>query len=324
MDKNFTFDKEQKHEQACAQSDTHTCILTDKALTQLLKALQPKPFRKRHPILFWGFWVLLVCGIVGSFLPEHNMLGENSIAVVRVEDQIGDIAETLEWIREVQKDPSIVGVLLRIDSGGGGVGASQELYAALSDVGKSKPVVASMGGAAASGGLMVALAAEHIVANPSTITGSIGVRMDIPLAQVLMERIGVDKQNIIAGQYKNAGDINKPLTPEERLYFQGVIDDMHNQFVELIAKERNLPIATVNTFADGRILTGRHAKELGLIDALGGQNEALKKLYSITTASPDAPLVEAFTTPEFIKELAEGARTIVHAFQPQRPAFLYQ
>lgn len=250
--------------------------------------LQPpkQSFRKRHPLLFWLGIPILVCVVLGgikTFMGDSDKLpASDRLAMLRVEGAIMQNREILQWIDRLQRDDSVKGILLRVDSPGGGAAASQELYAAIRRLGEKKPVVAYMGTVAASGGLMVAMAGSKVVANPSSVTGSIGVKMDLPQFQGLMQMLGVGRETLTTGAYKDAGSPFKPLSTEERNYLQGVLQDMHSQFVELVATARNMPVEKVQAIADGRIFTGREALKLHIVDALGGQDVALKLLQEQT------------------------------------------
>ncbi len=303
--------------------------VSEKLLEKLINALTPKPFYKRHPVVFGCGLVLLVLLIFASFIPESGSsnVGGDCIAVVRIEGLIMETKPTLEWIRKLATDDSVRGVLLRINSGGGGAAASQEIYTALRELAKHKPMIASMGSTAASGGLMVAMAAEHIVANPSTVTGSIGVRMDIPQLQVIMDKIGIDQLTLKTGEFKDAGDPTRSMTEQEKLYLEGVLEDMHNQFVLLVAEGRKMPAEQVLPIADGRIFTGREAKELGLVDELGGQDAALAILYKQTKVDPSLDLYERPDPDEFWKELSGAVLglDLGKILNPNpSPAFLFQ
>lgn len=286
------------------------CPMNDALVQELVKALTPRPFRKRHPILFWGFWLCLavavVTGTFTAFDDDSRIASEDSYAVVRVEGPILNIRPLLRWIDKVGKDSSIKGVLLRIDSPGGGAAASQELYEAVKSLGEKKPVVASMGSVAASGGLMVAMGAGHVVANPSTVTGSIGVRMDVPQMQGLLGKLGIAQETLTTGRFKDAGSATRPMTPEERLYLGRILQDMHDQFVQLVAEGRKMPVEKVRTVADGRIFTGREAKELGIVDELGGQTEALTALRMALGITKPLKLVEQPKESKLWKELMES------------------
>jgi len=205
-----------------------------------------EPLRKRRPVLFW----LGVCIVLGGALmalgdwlleDEDNPLGREYLAVVRVEGFIGDTRRLLGWIDRLTRDKSIKGVLLRVNSPGGSAAASHELYDALRRLAARKPVYASMGSVAASGGLMAALAAERVLATPATITGSIGVKLEIPQVQGLMEKLGLRHESIASGKYKDAGTPFRPMTQDERIYLAEIINDMHESFVTLVAQARKLP-----------------------------------------------------------------------------------
>lgn len=207
-----------------------------------------------------------------------SAFAEPKIGLVHVDGVIMDATDTVEWIRRLREDSSVKGILVRIDSPGGVVGPSQELFRSLGRAAREKPVVASMAAVAASGGYYVAAACRKIMANPGTITGSIGVKMELTNLRGLMEKLGISQESLSSGQFKNTGSPFKELTPEERAYLESVILDMHSQFVRDVASGRDMPVEEVQTLADGRILTGLQALEHGLIDALGGQEEAVELL----------------------------------------------
>lgn len=330
---------EQPKEQACphdekstAEPFSPTCAMAQCPFQQvpekIWQALLPKPFRKRHPILFWGFILLLVFGIGSSLMDTDkasSLTATDSLAVVRIEGVILDNTDQLKWIRKISQDDSIKGVLLRVDSPGGGAGASQELYEALRTLNAKKPVVASLGSTAASGGVMVSVAARYIVANASTVTGSIGVRMDMPKVYKLMETLGLGQETITTAPYKDAGSPLRPMTDKEKAYFSDVVNDMHQQFVGIIAEGRNMPAQAVQQFADGKVFTGRKALELGLVDALGGQDKALAKLYELTKVAENASLKERPDSQRFFKEMMESALPAsLRGMVQSAPEFLYQ
>jgi len=273
--------------------------------------LPKEPFRKRRPVFFW----LGVCVILGGLLmafghwlaeDENNMLGREYLAIVRVEGFIGDTGKLLAWIDRLARDKSVKGVLLRVNSLGGGAAASHELYEALKRLGATKPLYASMGSVATSGGLMAALAAKRVLATPSTITGSIGVKMEVPQMQGLMDKLGLHRESITSGKYKDAGSPFRPMTKDERIYLAEIVDDMHKHFVTLVALARNLPEEKVLAIADGRILTGAKALELGLVDELGGQMEALRQLRVAAGVEYRTPLLEQPKEGKFLRELLKS------------------
>lgn len=165
------------------------------------------PFRKRHPVIFWGLLLLLLGGLAAFMVSRATGLGSERIALVRVTGPIMDIDAQLRWIDELGRMPGVKGVLVRVDSPGGGAAASQELYGALARLGKDKPVAVSMGSTAASGGLMVSMAGRRVFANASTVTGSIGVRMDIPQIRGLLDKLGLGRQTLTTAPYKDAGSM---------------------------------------------------------------------------------------------------------------------
>ena len=227
-------------------------------------------------LVFAGcFAVVLGALVFGE--PGVPSLGGSRVAVVEVEGLIIDAERVVRELSDYGEDPSIRAVVVRIQSPGGVVGPTQEIYDAIRRVrGQGKPVVASMGSVAASGGYYLAAAATRIVANPGTLTGSIGVIMQLAEIEGLLQRVGVRYEVIKAGRFKDSGSFARPMTPEERAVLQAVLDDMHDQFVTAIAEGRRLGKDRVRTLADGRVYSGRMAKELGLVDALGGLEEAIR------------------------------------------------
>lgn len=254
------------------------------------KNIEQPAFWKRYPVIQGGL-MLIALLFMQYYLyadDDFDVFSTSSVAVVRIEGPILDARKTLAWIEKVRQDDSIAGVLLRVDSPGGGVGASQELFEALRRLAATKPLVASMGSTAASGGLMVALPAHCIVANSSTITGSIGVRMDMMQVQGLMAKLGVEHESLVSGKFKDAGSVFQPLKPEERAYLQGVVMDLYEQFVRMVSTERDLPLAQVRAFSDGRVFTGNQALALGLVDKLGDQYTALAVLEDMLKIKIDS------------------------------------
>ncbi len=300
--------------------------ITVTLLQELVSLLRPKPFRKRHPIIFWGGILLIITFVWQMVAGSIGPFSSDRIAVVRVEGPIMESKPTLEWIAKLEKMPHVKGILLRIDSPGGGAGTSQEIHGALQHLARTKPVVASMGGSAASGGLMVAMAAQYIVANPSTITGSIGVRMDIPQIYKLLDSFGVTQESITSGKFKDAGSMMRELSPEDRAYFQAVVNDLKGQFVSMIAEGRKKPVEEVEKLADGRVFTGQEALHLGLVDALGGQYVALARLQELTGVSAQAELVEDDNLEKMYKSIFQSMVEFVNALTGAKQAqveFLY-
>jgi len=230
---------------------------------------------------------LVLVALAAAFLGTSLPFGGDRIALVAVEGTITDARDIVAQLHRYRDQPNVKAVVLRIDSPGGAVAPSQEIYAEVVKLRQEtgKLVVASLGGVAASGGYYVAAAADRIVANPGTITGSIGVIMQIPNLGGLLEKVGIRATVIKAGQFKDLASITRDLTEPERQILQGVMDDVHGQFIEAVATGRHLDRSKVEPLADGRIFSGRQALALGLVDELGDQADAVDraaKLVGIT------------------------------------------
>jgi protease-4 len=201
----------------------------------------------------------------------------DKIAVVDIKGVITSSEEVIRQLKKYRGMSSVKAVLLRIDSPGGGVVASQEMY---EEVRKTRdagtPVVVSMGSLAASGGYYVACGASRIVANRGTLTGSIGVIAEFLQLQELLGKIGVDVKTIKSGKLKDSGTQTREMTGEEQKYFQGLMDDVHRQFIGVVQRERHLGGAEVRVLADGRVYTGEQAVPLGLVDTLGTYEDAVR------------------------------------------------
>jgi len=224
---------------------------------------------------FFLFVLTLTALLTGEVVVADSGM---KIAVVRIEGVISsDVAqETVEQLTKYREDPSIGAIILRINSPGGGVASSQDIYEEVKRLRTDgKLVVASLGSLAASGGYYIACGVERIFANPGTITGSIGVIVQLANAEELLNKIGIEATVITSGPFKALGNPTQPLRPEEREVFQGLVDDVHQQFVEAVAQGRNLPYAEVRQHADGQIFTGRQAKEFHFVDELGTLQDAV-------------------------------------------------
>ena len=241
-------------------------------------------FSQRHPLLF-GF--MLIFAAVGIFMvamavfsyvlsDKFRHRAMDTIGVVNVTGIISDSREIVEWINELEKKDTVKAVIVRINSPGGVVGPSQEIYSALKQLGETKTVVASMGAMATSGGYYVASPAHKIVSNPGTLTANIGVKANLTNMQELLRKIGIEDQALYTGKYKDAGTVTRPMTEYERDYLQNLIEDMHDQFVQAVALGRNMDPDEVSALADGRAMTGRQALDVGLVDLLGGMNDAVR------------------------------------------------
>jgi protease-4 len=216
------------------------------------------------------------------------------IARIEITGAIGSgtrtrVLEALEFVEE-QKFPAL---LLRIDSPGGTVGDSQEIYAALKRLREKVKVVASFGNISASGGVYIGVGADYIISNAGTITGSIGVILRGNNIEKLLDKIGVSFKVIKSGAYKDILSFDREITPEERVILQSLIDSSYNQFVETVAEGRKLSPATVRSFADGRVFTGEQAVGLGLVDRIGTEEDA--RVYAAELVGLDPKTTKVFT-----------------------------
>lgn len=199
------------------------------------------------------------------------------VAIVDVHGVIQNSSDVIRQLRKYAKEGSVPAVVVHINSPGGGAAASQEIYEEINKLRKKgKKVVASMGSVGASGGYYVACAADTIVANPATLTGSIGVIFQFPVAEELFKKIGVKFEVVKRGEIKDVGSIARSMTKRERESLQSVVDDTYEQFVEVVAESRGMEREDVLKIADGSIFTGKQAKELGLVDELGNLQDAIK------------------------------------------------
>ena len=199
-----------------------------------------------------------------------------AVGVVEIEGAIADARETIESIRQFREDDDIKAIVIRINSPGGAVGPSQEIYREIRKTIGTKKVVASMGAVAASGGYYIACAADGIVANPGTITGSIGVIMGYTNFRQLLDKIGMVPVVIKSGPYKDTGSPTRQMRDDERDILQSIVSGIHQQFVTAIAEGRKMDRALVEASADGRVFTGEDAESRGLVDRLGNFEDALE------------------------------------------------
>lgn len=227
-------------------------------------------------IIFLLFFVFLA-GIGSGLLlsGEGGITSGDKVAVLRVEDVILDSQIYLESIETITNDEDVKAVVVRIDSPGGSVGPSQEIYSELKQLGEKIPVVASIGGVGASGGYYIACASEKIYANPGAITGSIGVIAQFASYEKLLNWAKIDVEVIKSGKYKDVGSAFKEMNEEDREYIQQLIDNVYSQFKSAVASSRNLDAKEIDRVADGKIYTGEQALNLKLIDELGTINDAI-------------------------------------------------
>jgi len=199
----------------------------------------------------------------------------DKIAIVEIRGVIAQSSGIIDEIHQYLEDDGVKAIILRIDSPGGGVGPSQEIHREVVKVKEKKKIVTSMGSVAASGGYYIACASDLIVANPGTITGSIGVLMEFTNIEELFKKIGIKGVVLKSGELKDIGSPFREMTPEEKRLIQEVIDNVHQQFIKAVAEGRKMDRLKVTQIADGRILTGEQAKQLGLVDQIGNLDDAI-------------------------------------------------
>ena len=255
--------------------------------------------KKSRPLLIVLSILLVVAIVLGGtlllvlhfFSPSSTGLFEEKIGVVSITGTISSSKIISSELAKFAKDDSISAIILRINSPGGGVGATQEIYREVQKITPQKPVVASMGSIAASGGYYVAAPATKIVSNPGTITGSIGVFIQFVRLEELMNKIGVDLEIVKSGEFKDMGSPDRKLTQRDREIIDALIKDLQGQFVSAVASGRNLPVEKVQEIADGRIFSGARAKDLGLVDFMGNFQDAVEITKKIVGIKGDVALV---------------------------------
>jgi protease-4 len=242
---------------------------------------------RKHPVIF-GLLLLLMVGIA-AFLLIYGMAssrvvvdpfaGKGRIGVVVIRGLISDSGEITNLLERYEKDDYVKAVVIRINSPGGGVVPAQEIYDEVLKLRKKKKVVVSMGSVAASGGYYIACAGNRIIANPGTITGSIGVIIQFSQIEELLDKIGLKPTVIKGGKYKDVGSPVREMTKDEKKLIQEVVDDIYDQFLNAVSTGRNISKEQVRAIADGKIYTGRQALHLGLVDELGNME------YTINVAA---------------------------------------
>ncbi len=275
---------------------------------------------RKHPVIF-GIFLLILVGFVffalvyvlGSATQDKtSFVLNNKIGIVKVEGFIGDVHDIVEQLNQFAKDDNIKAIILRIDSPGGGVASSQEVYATVMDIKKKKKVIASMGSMAASGGYMIACAADKIVANPGTVTGSISAIMHFANAEELLKKVGLKSSVVKSGKYKDIGSPTRDMTTEEKELLQELVDDIYDQFLDMVAQNRNMPKENLKKIADGRVFTGRQAHKLGLVDYLGDVG------YAVTLAGEMSGIKGK---PEVVYPKKKGSKLWDYVFREMFTAF---
>jgi len=246
------------------------------------------------------------------------------VAIVELEGVIIDVDDVVQELKGLRENPAVRAVVMRINSPGGVVGPTQEVHDAILRLRQAgKPVVASLGAVAASGGYYIAVAADQIYANPGTLTGSIGVIMQLANFEQLMKKVGVDYVVVKAGQFKDIGNVGRAMTPDERRVLQGLLDDVHGQFIAAVAAGRKLEREDVVRFADGRVFSGQQAKDLKMVDALGGLEDAVLaagKLAGLPSPPSVIPPKRKFSFMDLLRNQFGGGPASM-LLRPPLPAF---
>jgi protease-4 len=248
-------------------------------------------------ILFPALFILFLAVVSLIFTAVSRSVREK-IALVKVEGPIIEAKSVVDEIKGYVKDSSIKAIVLRVDSPGGGVVPSQEIYEQVKKAGAVKKVVVSMGSVAASGGYYISAPADRIIANQGTITGSIGVIMVVPNLKGLLDKVGIKTEVVKSGKNKDLASVFRGIGQEEREIIQGVMDDIHEQFIQAVSEGRNIPIEKTRAMADGRIFSGRQAINAGLVDEVGDLEYAVKAAAKLAGIEGD---------PEIVSKAEKGA-----------------
>jgi protease-4 len=241
---------------------------------------------KSHPLITGCLIaILVVFFFVGVTVIAFKFVGKGKmplvagekVGVVEIKGLIADSKAVLRQLDRFSEDPAIKAIVVRINSPGGAVGPSQEILREVEKVRKKKKIVASLGTVAASGGYYIACGADLIMANKGTATGSIGVIMQFTNAEALTKKIGLDFFTLKSGRYKDVGSPFRSMTPEEREYMQHLLDNIYQQFLSDVARNRKIPLEKLKGLAEGKVYTGEEAQQVGLVDEFGNLPDAIDR-----------------------------------------------
>jgi protease-4 len=261
------------------------------------------------------------------FILSRNLTSEvvNNIGVVEIEGTILSSKEIIQELDNFYNRDDIKAIIIRLNSPGGSVAPSQEIYEKVKKIASTdtKPIVASIGSMSASGGYYIAIGADKIIANPGSITGSIGVIMNFPIAKDLIEKIGLEFKTIKSGDLKDAGSPYKYPTDKDEKYFESIVSNLHNQFLREVSIQRSIPIVRLNEYADGRIFTGEQAYSINLIDTLGTFEDALNISKNLANISGETNLIyPKINKSKFLKMFFEESRSFLNIKQ-KLPMYLF-
>jgi protease IV len=262
--------------------------------------------------------VLAVLALVAAALAGirgHGLIGGGAyVARLPVDGIITDDPKLVAAVRKLGDDSSVKALIVAIDSPGGSVGGGEALHDAIAEVAAKKPVVAVMGGLAASAAYMIAVPAARIFAYPGTLTGDIGVFLQTADISGLLGKLGIGTEVIKSGPLKDEPNFLAPLTPQARDMLQGIVTNLYDQFVAMVAAGRHMDVAKVRQLADGRPYTGQQALQLGLIDAIGDEHDARQWLASTKGVSEDLPVRDVSTEGFLASELSGSLRWVLDGF----------
>jgi protease-4 len=265
-------------------------------------------------VLFVFFVLMALVTLSWLFSDEGDQTTVSSssrgekVALVELRETILASEDIVRQFKKYRENRSIRAIVFRVESPGGGVAASQEIYEEVKKTRDSgKPVIVSMGSVAASGGYYVSCGATRIVANPGTLTGSIGVIMQFIHVNELMKKLGIDESTIKTGRLKDSGSPFRKIAPDERVYFNELIGDVYEQFVDVVATERKLDPKFVKRYADGRVFTGRQAFELGFVDTLGTMQDAIAIAAEAAGITGEPNVVKEVRRTSFLERLMGDA-----------------
>jgi len=255
-------------------------------------------------------------GVCSFLLKTSNLPYRGDIGLIKLEGEIFTADKFLKKLEDARKDSSVKAVVLRIDSPGGAVAASQEMFEEVKKLNETKPVIVSMGDIAASGGYYVACGGRKIFANAATITGSIGVRMEHINIGDLVAFAKVSHETLKSGHFKDMGAIDRKMTDEEKALFNELLVNLHKQFKTAVSASRGIPLEKVDEIADGRVYTGEQALPLGLIDELGTQNSAIKYAANLVGIKGEPDVKEFEEETSLLERIFDiGANTVKNNFK---------
>ena len=259
---------------------------------------------------------ILILIIILSVPFNSNSSYLTKVGIIEINGTIMDSKKIVDDLNDFNNDDYIKAIIIRLDTPGGAVAPSQEIYNKVKNIAveNKKPIIASMGSVAASGGYYIAIGADKIIANPGTITGSIGVIINFPIAKDIVEKVGFKFNTIKSGKMKDAGSPYREPTDEENIFFQDIVDDLYLQFVTEVSNQRNISMDNLRNISDGRIFTGNKAYELGLIDSIGTFEDALNISKNLANISGEIDLVYPKDEKgKFIKMIFDESRLKLNA-----------